>query len=197
MLTRSLSRVCKFKFCINGNASQAAITNANKQAKNTNTSSSSDKEPGQNVKPKWMKFFEGQEPMKIDLERSIKSENTELLQNYIKSNYISFENGQLVEIIPKVARSPVFEKIKAEIRLRIIGSNFKLTPSELFDLLLGIEETYLADKLIVLFTLSEISEHFNSFSHCQQAKIISLSLKLNRISAPLALQFLDYFNNNS
>lgn len=66
----------------------------------------------------------------------------------------------------------MYDKIKAEIRLRIIGSNFKLAPLELLDLLTGIEETYLNDKLIVLYTLSEISEHFNTFTHCQQAKIL-------------------------
>lgn len=107
-MLRTLAKACRFKFC-----STATVTGPVP-------------EPAKE-KPKWMRFFEGQDPIKIDLERSMKSENVDLIQNYVKQNYIQFQNSQLVQIIPKIARSQVFERVRGEIKLRIVGSNFSLS----------------------------------------------------------------------
>ncbi|KAL4472010.1 hypothetical protein ABPG72_018512 [Tetrahymena utriculariae] len=150
----------------------------------------------QYIKPKWMKFFEGQEPIKIDLERSMKSDNIDLIQNYIKNNYLQFEDNQLVQVIPKVSRSAIIDRIKNEIRVRIIQNNFNLDVSQNFSLLEFMEEISQADRLLVLYTLTKCSESFKEYNHFQHYKIIQLAIKFNRLSIPLTLQFLDYFNEN-
>ncbi len=38
-----------------------------------------------------MKFFKSSEPLKIDLDRSLKSDNIEMISNYIKVNYMNFD----------------------------------------------------------------------------------------------------------
>lgn len=71
---RSILRVCKRQFCsniINGRVVDVKKDNFSEEE----------------VKPKWMKFFSGYEPIKIDLDRSLKCENIDVIQNHIKQNY--------------------------------------------------------------------------------------------------------------
>jgi hypothetical protein len=61
--------------------------------------------------PKWMKFFKDSTPLLIDLERSIKSDNRMLLQNYIKTSFTQFNLQQLILSLPNVHKSEAFLKI--------------------------------------------------------------------------------------
>lgn len=141
-----------------------------------------------------MKFFGGQEPMKIDLDRSMKSENMDLIHNYIKLNYTKFDDEQLVAVMPKVSRSPLIDKIKAEMRQRILSDSFTLTAEQGSSLIECLEDINYNDRVIVLYALTTVSEFMPDLTHIQLFRLIMLAVKINKISFPFAQSFLDQVN---
>ncbi len=53
-------------------------------------------EDAESDQPKWMKFFSGTDFPKVDFERSLKSQNTELILNFILNNYKDFTFRELI-----------------------------------------------------------------------------------------------------
>lgn len=106
--------------------------------------------------PKWMRFFTASEPLKIDLERSIKTENHEMIVNYVRLNYLSFDFKQLVIALEKRLKPDLSEKLFQEIKLRIAMDAEQKSPEVLVALLDYSIKECLDDELLSHFLTTEI-----------------------------------------
>ena len=106
--------------------------------------------------PKWMRFFTASEPLKIDLERSIKTENHEMIVNYVRLNYLSFDFKQLVIALEKRLRPDLNERLFQEIKLRIAMDAEQKSPEVLVALLDYSVKECIDDDLLSNFLTTEI-----------------------------------------
>ena len=141
--------------------------------------------------PKWMKFFLGNEPMKIDLERSIKNENREMIINYIKINYITFDFSQLVLSLEKKLTHDLNNKLLHEIKLRISMESFQTNPQINYVLLSYSPEYCCGDPLISKFLAVEFIRDFNGYLFNEKIYILNFLIEINMIPKQIIENFLE------
>ncbi len=129
--------------------------------------------------PKWMRFFQSNEPMKIDIERSIKNENREMIINYVRINYLSFDFTQLVLSLEKRLKIELNLKLFHEIKLRIAVEAYQINPQILLSLLNYSVEACKNDPLISRFLAVGFIRNFSEFSFIQQIHVMNFLLKIN------------------
>lgn len=142
---------------------------------------------------KWMKFFTQTEPAKIDLERSIKSENLELITNYVRLNYFSFDFTQLVLALEKNLRADLNQKLFNEIKLRIAIEEPMVKPEILLSFLKYSPSVCRNDPLVSRFLCLEMMKAFPQFKFKEKVQIISFLFSMNCLDEACVNEFLDSF----
>ena len=140
--------------------------------------------------PKWMRFFAANEPMKIDLERSIKNENRDMIINYVKINYLSFDFQQLVLSLEKHLKIDLSLKLFHEIKLRIAVEAYQTNSSILLSLLNYSGEACRNDPLISRFLAVEFIKNFEEFQFLEQIHVMNFLLKINFLPKKTLADFL-------
>ena len=146
-----------------------------------------------NAEPKWMKFFSTSDMMKVDIERAIKSENIDLLNNYVKNNYMTFEYEQLVMVLEKLLIASSAPRLIQEIKLRILQNKHKENPKILLLLLRCFKETQ--DKFNKKYILVALCKHFENFSHSDQTEVLNFMIDNNYIKLDLLESYLKFYEN--
>lgn len=77
--------------------------------------------------PKWMKFFQANEGLKVDVFRSLRNENQEMILTYIRMNYMNFGINELIIAMGK-SKSEIFKKIFLELKFKVIINQTDLEP---------------------------------------------------------------------
>lgn len=77
--------------------------------------------------PKWMKFFQGNESLKVDVFRSLRNENQEMILNYIRMNYMNFGINELIIAMVK-SKSEIIKKIFWELKFKVVTNPIDLEP---------------------------------------------------------------------
>jgi hypothetical protein len=103
-----------------------------------------------------MRFFTASEPLKIDLERSIKNENNDMIMNYVRINYLSFDFQQLVLSLEKRLKPDLSDRLFHEIKLRIANDTEQKTPEILISLLNYSMNNCVNDDLMAHFLACEL-----------------------------------------
>lgn len=161
-----------------------------------NANSSTKTQQDKNLKPgdpKWMRFFRPAEPMKIDLERAIKCENLDLLGNYVKSNFQSFDFSQLAIVLEPLRTTTIIGQLMQEVTLRILSGKAESSPALTMQLLRGGREIMLKDHLLKKYMLLELDTHFDSFSHDEKIEALNFMFTCNEIQAKKLYSLFDHF----
>lgn len=142
---------------------------------------------------KWMKFFTQTEPAKIDLERSIKSENLEIIKNYVRVNYFTFDFAQLVLALEKNLRGDINIKLFNEIKHRIAVEELVVNPEILLSFLKYSPSICRNDPLVSRFLCVEMMKAFPQFKFKEKVQIISFLFSMNYLNEACVNEFLDSF----
>ena len=108
-----------------------------------------------------MRFFLSADPPKIDLERSIRNENQDTINNYIKMNYQTFDINQLIIIAEKTNKYDMVKKILTEIKIKIVLNKINLNEKMAFSLLYNNWEHIKKDETISNFLFEELYNNFD------------------------------------
>lgn len=96
--------------------------------------------------------------------------------------------------MPKISRSPIVDKVKAEMRHRILLDVFRLDEEQGCQLIEYLEEINYNDRVIVMYALTSVSNHLENLTHLQLFRLVMMAIKINKISYPFAKTFLDLMN---
>lgn len=143
-----------------------------------------------------MKFFKSQSPTGIDLLRSLKSDNVDLLQNYIKSNYMQFDFNELVLALPKIQKTNFYSILTEEIKLRIVVGDFMSDYKIDYQLLRNITDFQQVDQLIKLYLANNLANHFTLYNKLEQTYVIHFYFQINQMNPKILDQYLSIFENH-
>lgn len=140
--------------------------------------------------PKWMRFFQSSNQIKIDLNRSIKTENLDLITNYIRISYVSFDFGQLVLSLEKNFRQDINSKLLEEIKLRIVLDTAEFSSENLLSLLNFSLSMCLKDVILSRFLTIEFIKVFFTFKTLnEKTQVIQFLLLVNRLPSEILEEF--------
>ena len=149
-----------------------------------------------NTEPKWMRFFSVSEMIKVDIERAMKSENIDLLNNYVKNNYMTFEYEQLVTVFEKLSIASSAPRLLQEIKLRILANKHKENPKIIFMLFRSLRSLKeMEDRFNKTYILVGLSKYFKDYSHSHQAEILNFMIDDNSTKLELLEIFLQFYEN--
>jgi len=146
--------------------------------------------------PKWMKFFRGMEPNPIDLERAVKCDNVEMLNNYVKMNYIGFNFNQLVTVLGSLTKIWITSsRIFTEIKLRIVGDKYESNKKIMYLLFSGGKDLILRDVMMKKFISLELDKYFDEYTHSEQAEIVQFMFEADIVKTSRVIQYLSFYKN--
>lgn len=144
--------------------------------------------------PKWMRFFRGIEPNPIDLERAVKNDNVELLNNYVKMNYLGFNFTQLSVVLGSLNKSyPISIRVFNEAKMRVLADKYESNKKVIFKLFSGGKDHLLKDEMMKRFILTEIDKYFDQYNHIEQAEIVHFMFEVSQIKTERLLQYLSFY----
>jgi len=144
--------------------------------------------------PKWMRFFKGMEPNPIDLERAVKNDNVDLLNNYVKMNYIGFDFFQLVVVMGSLTKiHSTSSRVFTEIKVRVTAGKYDSNKKIMFQLLTGAREYILQDDMMKKFTILEVDKYFDQYTHKEQSEIILFMFEADSVKSSRILQYLSHY----
>lgn len=139
---------------------------------------------------KWMRFFIPGPPIKFDLERSMKNEATELIINYVRHNYISFEFPELMLALERKLPNTVGSRLFNEIKFRISSKNYNTTPSLLLSFLNFSPMICKNDAFISKFLCVEFMKVFSMYNFKEKIHVLSFVLSVNYMPENMIREFL-------
>ena len=156
----------------------------------TETAAPSNLKPGE---PKWMRFFKPSEPMKVDIERAVKCDNQELLHNYVRANYLTFDFAQLVMVLDPLKYTLTAPSLVSEIKLRILAGKQVSKPNLIITLFKGAKEFAVKDKFLKRFIILELDKYFTQYNHDQQTEVLIFMFQMNLIKTENILHYMSFY----
>ena len=116
------------------------------------------------AEPKWMKFFKGYEPIKIDLQRTFKNDTDDVLISFIKNNHTQFNIDELLLSQIKCYRTRVIDSVLFESKKKIILE--QIIQQETLEQILENLEKYFSieDDLMITYFIRCVKTYFNSLN---------------------------------
>jgi len=144
--------------------------------------------------PRWMRFFKGMEPNPIDLERAVKNDNVDLLNNYVKMNYIGFDFAQLVTVMGSLSKiMTTSTRLFTEIKARIALDKYEANKKVMMQFLTGAKDFIVEDEMMRKFTILELEKVFDQCTHKEQSEIILFMFEIDFIKTERVIQYLSKF----
>ena len=151
--------------------------------------------PLKQEEPKWMRFFKAIEPVAIDLERAVKNENVDMLNNYVKMNYLGFTFTQLITVLGSLNRIPITaSRLYTEIKMRIVSDKYETNKKIILQLLIGGREAILNDDMMKRFVLNEIDNYFAEYNHDEKTEILDFMFRANLLKTSHILNYLSFYD---
>jgi hypothetical protein len=151
--------------------------------------------------PKWMRFFTDTYEMKYDIDRALNSYNQglELIARFIKQNYRTFENRQLINSALKYPSSyNMNDLIFGEIVKRILDGNFAgINKLELMGLIQGTLPMHYYQPVLRYFIIDRLLELTDELDFKEVTIGLEFMVGANLISEEFLLRFFEFVQKDS
>lgn len=144
----------------------------------TTTADSAESGKNNSESGKWKRFFlEQKVDISIDMDRSLKTQNKRLIENYILRNYMIFSFEDLIKSLIPVQDKPLLINILTELKSRIYNKNYDIPEKTALKMLILSKSGKLLDPPLRKVLCVYLHTHFKTYKHADQVRVLNFFLE--------------------